>query len=185
MSSGKKTVFNKLWLDPTHFPEFGWLEEIAGNSGQAGCKVCKTVFTLSNMGRTAVTSHANSAKHLKSVSAVQPRIQGTLVSSAECVLASFKEALTELPLSKLMQVSMDGPAVNWKFVELLSKDLADDHVQLLEMGSCGLHVIHDAFQTGHKASGWNVNGYLRAMYGLFKDSPARRAACDWQQNFSK
>ena len=43
------------------------------------------------------------------------------------------------------------------------------------MGSCGLHVIHGAFQTGHKASGWNVNGYLRAMYRLFKDSPAQRA----------
>ena len=42
-------------------------------------------------------------------------------------------------------------------------------------GSCGLHVIHGAFQAGHKASKWNVNAYLRSLYVSFKDSPARRA----------
>jgi len=47
--------------------------------------------------------------------------------------------------------------------------------ELINMDSCGLHAVHGAFQTGHRASGWNVNSGLRAMYGLFKDSPARRA----------
>ena len=36
-------------------------------------------------------------------------------------------------------------------------------------------VIHGAMQYCHKASGWAVNAYLRALYGFFKDSPARRA----------
>ena len=93
-------------------------------------------------------------------------------ADAKSVLASFKEAMVGISLTKLLQVSMDGPAVNWKFLELLSKE---EHMTLIEMGSCGLHVVHGAFQTGHSASGWNVNSYLRAMYGLFKDSPARRA----------
>ena len=35
--------------------------------------------------------------------------------------------------------------------------------------------MHGAFQAGHKAAGWTVNEMLRGMYGLFKDSPARRA----------
>ena len=43
------------------------------------------------------------------------------------------------------------------------------------MGSCGLHVINGAFQTGNNASGWQINRLLRAMYRLFKDVPARRA----------
>ena len=43
------------------------------------------------------------------------------------------------------------------------------------MGSCGLHVVHGAFQTGHKTSTWNINSVLRALYTLLKDSPARRA----------
>jgi hypothetical protein len=98
-------------------------------------------------------------------------------ATAQCILDSFKETLNEVSLSSLLQVSMDGPAVNWKFLDLLSKNLSDDMNtnQLINMGSCGLHVVHGAIQTGHKASGWEVSCGLRAMYGLFKDSPARRA----------
>jgi hypothetical protein len=97
-------------------------------------------------------------------------------SNAKCLLVSFKKALAEISLKLLLQVSMDGPAVNWKCLELLAADEdAGLNNKLIEMGSCDLHVIHCAFQTGHKASGWNVNAYLRALYGLFKDSPARRA----------
>lgn len=96
-------------------------------------------------------------------------------ATAENLLTSFKLALTEVPLKMIMQVSMDGPSVNWKFVDLLTTSLGEDTIQILELGSCGLHVIHGAFQTGHKASGWNVNAYLRALYGIFKDSPARKA----------
>ena len=96
-------------------------------------------------------------------------------SSAKHILATFREALTEVPLTKILQISMDGPSVNWKFIELLRADV-DFNSQLIDMGSCGLHTIHGAFQTGHKASEWEVNAYLRALYNLFKDSPARRAA---------
>ena len=30
-------------------------------------------------------------------------------------------------------------------------------------------MLHGAFQTGHKAAGWNVNQMLRGLYGLLKD----------------
>lgn len=96
-------------------------------------------------------------------------------ASAEHILASFKEALVEIPLSRIMQVSMDGPAVNWKFLDLLSDSMEENGSKLLNLGSCGLHVIHGAFQSGHQATGWKVNAYLRGIYYLFKDSPARRA----------
>jgi hypothetical protein len=98
-------------------------------------------------------------------------------ATAECLLASFKTTMKELSLAGLMQVSMDGPSVNWKFIDLLSTARREDMImtELVDLGSCGLHVIHGAFQTGHRASGWDVNSGLRAMYGLFKDSPARRA----------
>jgi hypothetical protein len=96
-------------------------------------------------------------------------------ASAKHVLESFKEAMAEVPLNKIMQISMDGPAVNWKFIDLLNAD-EQFTAQLLDLGSCGLHTVNGAFQTGHKVSGWQVNGYLRDIYNLFKDSPARRAA---------
>ena len=62
-------------------------------------------------------------------------------------------------------------------MDLLAANLDGDVTQthLIEMRSCGFHVIHGAIQYGHKSSGWAVNAYLRALYGLFKDSPARRA----------
>lgn len=357
--SAKRTVFNKLWLDD---PEFAvWLKEVKGSAHDAFCAVCKTTFSLSNMGKQAVKSHASSAKHLKQVNApkvhvytmdefmkagltvnqasssvsiipeiatssnedqsqplsglpsdnlseasvsnvehpehitlpiiglnkyvttdqvttaeiiwalkcvtshyslnsskdvkevfqlmfpdsniarkitlgstkmsyiltfgLAPYFHNNLLramlesakvtvcfdeafnrisqrgqmditvkfwnnntnqvssryfgssfmghASADCVLQSFKEAVKEIPLEKMLQVGMDGPAVNWKFIDLLETDLTE--TKLLNLGSCGLHTIHGAFQTGHKASGWNVNGYLRAMHVIFRDSPARRA----------
>ena len=70
---------------------------------------------------------------------------------------------------------MDGPNVNLKLLDSLrsSPDAGDQ--KLLEIGTCGLHVLHRAFQTGHSASSWSVNEFLRSAYGLFKDSLARRA----------
>ena len=47
------------------------------------------------------------------------------------------------------------------------------------MGSCDLHVVHGAFQNGHRNAKWNVNTALQSFYKLFHDSLARRA--DYQK----
>jgi len=98
-------------------------------------------------------------------------------STALDLEAKFREGMSSLSLQKLIQVSLDGPSVNWKFLESLQTNLQPDaaDAQLLDLGSCGLHVIHGSFQSGHKAAGWTINEALRGLYGLFKDSPARRA----------
>jgi len=98
-------------------------------------------------------------------------------ATAADLLAKFKEGIAGLPRSKVMQISMDGPSVNWSFLDKYEDDLTqeDTEEKLLHIGSCGLHVINGAFQTGHQQSGWKINGVLRAMYRLFKDVPARRA----------
>ena len=46
---------------------------------------------------------------------------------------------------------------------------------LMNIGRCGLHVIHGAFKTGVQAIKWNICKLVRACYTLFHDSPARRA----------
>ena len=92
------------------------------------------------------------------------------------LLEKFKGVFKEKSLSKFTQVSMDGPSVNWKFIDGLSNDaFGSDESELLEYGLCGLHVVHGAFQTGHNAVNWNVNSTPRAFYRILKDSPARRA----------
>ncbi|XP_076849305.1 uncharacterized protein LOC143497296 [Brachyhypopomus gauderio] len=42
---------------------------------------------------------------------------------------------------------MDGPNVNWKFLELLQQDHAEEFgSQLIVVGSCGLHALHNSFK---------------------------------------
>ena len=96
-------------------------------------------------------------------------------STAVDLLASLKKGLGKLELKKILQISMDGPNGNWKLVELLEEELEDNEESLISIGSCGLHVVNRAFQGGHQTTSWNVNSLLKAMYTLFKDSPARRA----------
>ena len=46
---------------------------------------------------------------------------------------------------------MDGPRLNWKLLSLLNEDRQKEDAdlpQLLNVGSCGLHVVHGAFSTG-------------------------------------
>ena len=45
---------------------------------------------------------------------------------------------------------------------------------MLNIGSCGLNVLHGAFKHGVDASGWNIDEFLRSVHWLLKDTPARR-----------
>ena len=96
-------------------------------------------------------------------------------AAADHLLDSILKCTSKFSLGKLLQVSMDGPNVNWKFFELFSNRLQLDHqTSLLNLGSCGLHVLHGAFMDGMKATNWNLNKLFSALYWLFKDTPARR-----------
>lgn len=50
---------------------------------------------------------------------------------------------------------MDGPNVNLKFLRELKEDLKaqdPENKKFLEIGSCGLHVMNNAFTGGIKAA---------------------------------
>lgn len=93
------------------------------------------------------------------------------------LLQAFKERLAVFDLTKMIQVSMDGSNVNVKFLADLKKDLQEspDSPMLLDFGSCGIHTLHNAFKVGVQASGWQIIEFLRVIYNLFKNSPARKA----------
>ncbi|GBL82893.1 Disks large 1 [Araneus ventricosus] len=96
-------------------------------------------------------------------------------SDADKILAAFYSAVQKLKLSKLLQVSMDRPFVNWKFYELLQNDLKNQHnFQILCIGSCGLHILNNSFKHGEKATNWDINSILSSLHWLFKDAPVRR-----------
>ncbi|KAJ8399436.1 hypothetical protein AAFF_G00411480 [Aldrovandia affinis] len=69
---------------------------------------------------------------------------------------------------------MDGPNVNWKFLDLLQEEHAQLYggKQLVTVGSCGLHTLHNAFKCGFVA--WGLDRLLKAMHTLFNNVPARR-----------
>lgn len=93
------------------------------------------------------------------------------------LLNGLKIATKGLDLKKLLQISMDGPNVNFKMLTMLKKDLASkdpDGPQLVELGSCGLHTVHCAFKNAVHSTKWDVVEFLRSIYNLFKDVPSRR-----------
>ena len=70
---------------------------------------------------------------------------------------------------------MDGPNVNWKFVDMFSKQLLDENsTTFLNIGSCGLHIVHGAFKHGSDTTGWELEKFFSSIFQLFKDTPARR-----------
>ena len=92
---------------------------------------------------------------------------------AKDLVDKFLSGLSKLDLRNLVQISMDGPRVNWKFYDDYVRSRPAEYPSLLQLGSCGLHIVHGSFKTGAMASGWNLDDALRAAFSLFHDSPAR------------
>jgi hypothetical protein len=72
-------------------------------------------------------------------------------SRAEDLLTHFCKALHDSPLNNILQISMDGPAVNWSFMAKFEEkqEMEGCVKKLVHLGSCGLQVVSGAFQIGH------------------------------------
>ena len=85
----------------------------------------------------------------------------------------FVLCLSEIEPNKLLQVSSDGPNVNLAFLNILNRFRQDkEQPHLVNIGTCGLHTLHNAFKNGEKASDWNTNK-LSFLYKIFDESPRR------------
>ena len=83
--------------------------------------------------------------------------------------------LSDLKLEKLLQISMDGPNVNWDVLKCHSQYREEKELaQLVIIGSCDLHVVNGAFRTGMMETDWDIHKVLHAVWKLFDESPARR-----------
>ena len=76
----------------------------------------------------------------------------------------------------LAQVSRDGPNVNWKMYDELVEERGENEQLpgLINVGSCGLHVVRGAFRSGAQKTKWGVDSILKALYKLFDESPVKR-----------
>ena len=66
--------------------------------------------------------------------------------------------------------------MNWKLYDSIveERNESDDYPDLIDIGSCSLHVVHGAFRTGVQKSKWGIDSILQALYNLFPNSPAKR-----------
>ena len=100
-------------------------------------------------------------------------------ATAQDQLSSFKNIFKNVDYAThLIQVSMDRPNVNCAFLDLLQENIKTANPEaptLLQLGSCGLHVIHEAYKTGQESTDWKFAKILSAFYSIFKKSPARRS----------
>ena len=71
-------------------------------------------------------------------------------TKATDLLGGIKEGLETLSISKISQISMDGPNVNWKLIDILKPEIqsSPSDPALLELGSCGLHMLHGLMKQG-------------------------------------
>ncbi|KAL8580318.1 hypothetical protein ACOMHN_030942 [Nucella lapillus] len=100
-------------------------------------------------------------------------------SRAADLCKALEPTITELGYNKLLQLSMDGPIVNWAAYASIQKEMESQaSKQMLQTGSCGIHIVHNAFKAGCNAAGsdWEMEDFLTKLYILFLDCPARPPA---------
>ena len=61
----------------------------------------------------------------------------------------FTDAVNELNRNRILQILMDGPSVNLKFLQNVQDHRdANEQPLLVDIGSCGLHTIHGTLKAG-------------------------------------
>ena len=98
-------------------------------------------------------------------------------ATAEDMVQHFNTGVINsgLNIKNMVQISMDGPNVNWKFYDMMKVNLSEEfHTTPVNIGSCGIHTVHNSFKAGVVASEWSISSLLSSLYYHFKDSPARR-----------
>ena len=72
---------------------------------------------------------------------------------------------------------MDGLNVNLAFLDILNEARSDANVGkiLLDLGTCGLHIMHNVFKHGENAGTWDNKNLLSIMFKIFHESPSRQA----------
>ena len=91
------------------------------------------------------------------------------IASGKDVLESLSACLSGISKSKLLHVSCDGPNINLSFLDLLEEDRNEKELsQLVQIGTCDLHSLHNPMEDGEKTSGWNVKKLLTSLDRIFE-----------------
>ena len=97
-------------------------------------------------------------------------------TTSEDLKLKFEEVCQDLNTKRMVQVSMDGPNVNWKILnKITEKRCSVEHYPgLINVASCSLHFVHGAFRSSVIKTDWGIDLVLKALHNLFDESPAKR-----------
>ena len=91
------------------------------------------------------------------------------------ILHHFNSLTKYLDTTHLYQILMDGPNVNMKFFEKFSQHQKKrSFYSLINIGSCGFHIVHGSFSRGERKSRWSLKNFLKGVSYVPHNSPARR-----------
>jgi len=92
------------------------------------------------------------------------------------LLLHFSYPIASINSSKTLQVSIDGPTVNHKFYSKLVEQRKEISAPgMIDIGSCGLHILHGTFKTVLEAPFWALKSVLERAHTVLHDTPAHRA----------
>ena len=83
----------------------------------------------------------------------------------------------QLPMEQLITLVRDGPNVNKTIVNKLQEKIKEEKPEFngfVDLGSCVLHVVHNAFGKGLEQNGKDIDQFCLDLHALFKYSAARR-----------
>ena len=78
---------------------------------------------------------------------------------------------------KMLTLIRDGPNVNKTIFQRMNELISGDHPEfkgLIDLGSCTLHTVHNAFGKGIEQYGKDIDNLCVDLHTLFKYSAARR-----------
>jgi hypothetical protein len=117
-------------------------------------------------------------------------ISGTYIGSkflghckSEDLLTNITEMFAEyeLSLKDIVSVGMDGCATNLKFLRLLKKEADLVNSGIVDIGTCTLHIVNNAFKYGmaEMKTGFDADAVISDINFFFKLSSARRLVIIW------
>lgn len=98
------------------------------------------------------------------------------MSNAVNLKKEVLNAIKDLDMGKFLQLGMDEPRTNWNVLDLITDhQVAIGFQKTYDIGSCWLHNLHGAFQTGMFGAfqtgmikhGWYTGKILKSLFKIF------------------
>jgi len=103
----------------------------------------------------------------------------TALDLKDSILAALSK--DNVPLTKLLHLGSDGPNVNKSLKQKLNEQIMSlGGKQLVDTGSCNLHILHNSFHAGISIvdQRWSVEDLMNDVFQFFKKYPARSEDCN-------